>query len=115
ILKDSPIKKIEDLKGKIVATNAVGSAVDVALRAMLRKHGLEDKRDYTIVEAAFPTMRPMLAEKKVDIIPAVLPFSFDPELRKIAQPLFIQRDAIGITQMIAWTARRPFLDKNRAA
>jgi sulfonate transport system substrate-binding protein len=115
VLKDGAIKKVEDLKGKVIATNAVGSAVDVAMRAMLRKHGLEDKRDYTVVEAAFPTMRAMLAEKKVDIIPAVLPFSLDPELRKIAQPLFIQRDAIGVTDMIVWTARKPFLDKNRAA
>jgi sulfonate transport system substrate-binding protein len=115
VLKDGPIHKVEDLKGKIVATNAMGSAVDVAMRAMLRKHGLEDKRDYTVVEAAFPTMRAMLAEKKVDIIPGVLPFSLDPELRKIAQPLFVQREAIGVTDMIVWVARKPFLDKNRAA
>jgi sulfonate transport system substrate-binding protein len=114
VLKDGPIHKVEDLKGKVVATNAMGSAVDVAMRAMLRKHGLEDKRDYTVVEAAFPTMRAMLAEKKVDIIPGVLPFSLDPELRKIAQPLFVQREAIGVTDMIVWAMRKPFLDKNRA-
>ena len=63
---------------------------------MLRKFGLEDKRDYTVVEAPFPTMRAMLAEKKVDLIPAVLPFSLDPELRKISRPLFISSDAIGV-------------------
>jgi sulfonate transport system substrate-binding protein len=115
VLKDGPIQKVEDLKGKVVASNAVGSAVDIAMRAMLRKHGLEDKRDYTVVEAPFPTMRAMLAEKKVMLIPAVLPFSLDPELRKIAQPLFVQRDAIGVTDMIVWSARKPFLDKNHAA
>jgi NitT/TauT family transport system substrate-binding protein len=115
VLKDGPIKKVEDLKGKVIATNAVGSAVDVAMRAMLHKHGLEDKRDYTVVEAPFPTMRAMLAEKKVDLIPGVLPFSLDPELRRIAQPLFVQREAVGITDMIVWAARKPFLDKNRAA
>ena len=114
VLTDGPIKKPEDLKGKVVATNAAGSAVDVATRAMLRKFGLEDKRDYTVVEAPFPTLRAMLAEKKVDIIPAVLPFALDPELRKIARPLFVQRDAIGVTQMIVWAARKPFIDKNRA-
>ncbi len=115
VLADGPIKKVEDLKGKVVATNAAGSAVDVAMRAMLRKFKLEDKRDYTVVEAPFPTMRAMLAEKKVDLIPGVLPFSLDPELRKISRPLFVQRDAIGVTQMIVWTARKPFIDKNRAA
>jgi NitT/TauT family transport system substrate-binding protein len=115
VLADGPIRKVEDLKGKVVATNAAGSAVDVATRAMLRKFGLEDKRDYTVVEAPFPAMRAMLAEKKVDIVPGVLPFSLDPELRKIARTLFVQRDAIGITQMIVWTARKPFIDRNRAA
>jgi sulfonate transport system substrate-binding protein len=115
VLKDGAIKKPEDLKGKVVATNAVGSAVDVATRAMLRKSGLEDKRDYTVIEAPFPTMRAMLAEKKVDLVPGVLPFSLDPELRKIATPLFRQSDAIGVTQMIVWTARKSFTDKNRAA
>jgi NitT/TauT family transport system substrate-binding protein len=114
-LKDGPIQKVQDLKGKVVATNAAGSAVDVAMKAMLRKAGLEDKRDYTVLEAPFPTMRAMLAEKKVDLIPAVLPFSLDPELKKIARPLFSQRDAIGVTEMIIWAARKPFLDKNRAA
>src|SRR5215471_17046399 len=89
VLADGPIQKIEDLKGKVIATNAAGSAVDVAMRAMLKKHGLEDKRDYTTVEAPFPTMRAMLAEKKVDLIPAVLPFSLDPEMRKTGRVLFL--------------------------
>jgi sulfonate transport system substrate-binding protein len=115
VLADGPIKKPEDLKGKVIGTNAAGSAVDVATRAMLRKFGLEDKRDYTVVESPFPTMRAMLAEKKVDLIPGVLPFSLDPELRKIARALYTQREAIGVTEMIVWTARKPFLDKNRAA
>jgi sulfonate transport system substrate-binding protein len=115
VLADGPIKKVEDLKGKVVMSNAAGSAIDVAMRAMLRKHGLEDKRDYTVVESPFPTMRAMLSEKKVDMIPAVVPFSYDPELRKISRTLFVQRDAIGVTDMIVWTARKPFLDKNKAA
>ena len=115
VLKDSPIQKVEDLKGKVVATNAAGSAVDVAMKAMLHKHGLEPNRDYTVIEAPFPAMKAMLAEHKVDIIPAVVPFSYDPELRNMARDLFVQKDAIGITDMIVWTARKPFIDKNRAA
>lgn len=115
VLADGPVKSVADLKGKVIATNAAGSAVDVATRAMLRKAGLEDKRDYTAVEAPFPAMRAMLAEKKVDMVPGVLPFSLDPELRKIARPIFLQRDAIGETEMLVWAVRKPFIDKNRAA
>ena len=100
VLNDGPIKKIEDLKGKIVATNSMGSGVDVAMRAMLHKHGLEANRDYTVIEAPFPAMRAMLAEKKADLITAVLPFALDPELKKIAQPLFDMREAIGRSQFV---------------
>jgi sulfonate transport system substrate-binding protein len=115
VLKDGPIKRVEDLKGKIVATNAVGAAVDVSMKAMLHRHGLEPNRDYTVVEAPFPAMRAMLAEKKVDLIPAVLPFSLDPELKRIATTLFTSRDAVGASQLIMFAARKPFIDSNRAA
>ena len=115
VLKDGTIHKVEDLKGKVIATNAAGSAIDIAMRAMLHKHGLEANRDYTMVEAPFPAMKAMLAEHKVDLIPAVLPFSYDPELHNIARDLFVQKDAIGVADMIVWTARKPFIDKNRAA
>jgi sulfonate transport system substrate-binding protein len=115
VLADGPIKKVEDLKGKVIATNAMGSAVDIASRAMLRKHGLEDKRDYTTVEAPFPTMKAMLKEKKADLIPSVPPFSHDPELKKLSRLLFTSKDAIGVSQFIVWAARKSFIDKNRAA
>jgi sulfonate transport system substrate-binding protein len=115
VLADGPIKKVEDLKGKVIATNAMGSAVDIGSRAMLKKHGLEDKRDYTTVEAPFPTMKAMLKEKKADLIPSVPPFNFDPELKQISRPLFDSKDAIGVSQFIIWAARKSFIDKNRAA
>ena len=69
VLTDGPIKKVEDLKGKVVGTVAPGAAVDVAIRMMLKKHGLEDKRDYVMLEAPLPTMRAMLSEKKVGTRP----------------------------------------------
>jgi NitT/TauT family transport system substrate-binding protein len=115
VLADSPIKKVEDLKGKVIATNSLGSAVDIVSRAMLKKHGLEDKRDYTTVEAPFPTMKVMLKEKKADLIPSVPPFSFDPELKQASRVLFTSKEAIGISQFIVWAARKSFIDKNRAA
>jgi sulfonate transport system substrate-binding protein len=115
VLADGPIKTVEEIKGKAVATNAAGSAVDIAMRAMLRKHGLEDRRDFSVVEAPFPTMRAMLAEKKVVLVPAVVPFALDPAFRQVARPLFTTKDAVGITQFSMWVARKSFIDKNRAA
>jgi sulfonate transport system substrate-binding protein len=115
VLKDGPVKTVADLKGKVLATNAMGSAVDIAMRAMLRKSGLEANKDYTIVEAPFPAMKAVLSEKKADLISAVPPFSLDPELRGMSNTLFTQKEAFGITQLTMWTARTGFIEKNRAA
>jgi sulfonate transport system substrate-binding protein len=115
VLTDGPIKQIEDLKGKVVAINSAGAGVDVAMRAMLRKHGLEANRDYTIIEAPFPGMKSMLMEKKVDLISAVLPFMLDPELKKNARSLFDMKAAIGRSQFVMWSARKAFIDAHRAA
>ena len=115
VRKDSGINKVEDLKGKVIGTNGAGSAVDVAIRAMLKKHGLEDKRDYTMLEGPLPAMPAMLLEKKADLIPAVLPFALNPKLREEGKVLFEQKDILGVTQMISWNARKGFIDKNRAA
>jgi NitT/TauT family transport system substrate-binding protein len=112
---DSPIHKVEDLKGKVLATNAGGSAVDVAMRAVLHKAGLVENRDYTVVEAGFGAMKAMLGDRKVDLVPAVVPFSQDAELRKNARVLFSQKDAMGPSELGFWVARQGFLEKHRAA
>ena len=115
VLKDSPIKTIDDLKGKVIVSNGAGSAVDMAMRAMFKRHGLEDKKNVTFVEGAFPNMKAMLQEHKVDMITGVRPFTADPGLRAIARTLFTQREAIGRSEMIVDTARQGFLQQNRQA
>ena len=95
VLKDGPIKTLEDLKGKVIASNGAGSAVDIAMRSMLVKNGINPKGDVTIIEGAFPTMKAQLQEKKASLISSVRPFSADPELRAMARTLFTQQDAIG--------------------
>ena len=114
VRKDSPIRTVEDLKGKVLASNQAGSAVDVALRAMLAKHGLKDKRDLTIIEVRFPDQKAMLKEKKVDLITAVAPFGYDPELMAFDRSIFTQEEAVGRTQMIVQVARAGFIEKHRA-
>jgi NitT/TauT family transport system substrate-binding protein len=115
VRKDSPIQTVEDLKGKVVASNGIGSGVDISMRAVLAKHGLVDKREFTTVEVQFPNMRAVLAEGKADLIVATLPFTYDPEMEKIGRPLFHQRDAFGgPAELSFWTARAGFIEKNRA-
>src|SRR5215472_661037 len=114
VLKESPIRTIEDLKGKTVASNGIGGATDMGIRALLRQHGLEDKRDYTVVEAQFPSMRAMLEERKIDLVGVVPPFAYDPRLKESARVLFRMKDGLGTTQMIVIAARTGFLEPNRA-
>ena len=116
VLKDGPIKTVADLKGKVIADVGAGSAVDIAIRAMLKKHGLETPRDYTTIEAGFPNMEALLGEKKADLVAAVAPFNNAPSFTSIARPLFNGVDALGgPTQFVIWTAHKDFIAKHRAA
>jgi sulfonate transport system substrate-binding protein len=115
VRKDSPIRTVEDLKGKILASSGIGGAMDVPMRGMLKKHGLDDKKDVTIIEVSMPNHRAALADGKVDLISSPLPFSQDPGLRQMARTLFTQHEAAGTTQMIVWAARAGWLAQHRAA
>jgi len=66
VLKDSPIKTVTDLKGKKIGINAFASAVDLALRVMLKKNGIDPRRDVEIVEIAFPNIASAIREKRID-------------------------------------------------
>jgi len=112
---DSGINSVQDLKGKRLADNGIGGAIDMAMRRHLRKHGLEDKRDYTVTEVRFPNMGAMLHEKKVDLIGVLMPFAAGAKKKGPVKTLFTMKEAMGPSQMIFWSAREPFLSKNRPA
>lgn len=116
VLKDGPIKKITDLKGQILASVGPGTAVDIAMRAMLKKSGLQSPRDYTMVSAHFPSMKAMLLSKKAALVTMVPPFVNDKEFRAKAKPLFTNMEALGGTsQFIIFAAKDAWLKKNKAA
>ena len=116
VLKDGPVKAIKDLKGRVVAINVRGGGTDMALRAITRKDGFQEKRDYTELEVAFANMKAVLLDRKADLIGLGVPaMSTDPALREVATTLFTQRDSLGPTAQVIWVARSGFLEKNRAA
>jgi sulfonate transport system substrate-binding protein len=116
VRNDSGIKSVNDLKGKAVATNAIGSAADLGYQAELQKSGLRYPGDYTMIQVAFPNMSAVLLEGKVDVAPVILPFVLDPELNAKAHTLFAFKDAMGgVTELSVWMMRKPFMDANRAA
>jgi NitT/TauT family transport system substrate-binding protein len=115
VRNDSGIVKIEDLKGKVLATTGFGAASDIALRAMLTRHGLKPTKDVTIIQAAYANMPAILKDRKADLVTAIPPFAFDPDLTAISRTLFTGKDSMGPTEKIFWVARQDFLAGNRAA
>jgi sulfonate transport system substrate-binding protein len=114
VRNDGPTK-LEELKGKVLATNGQGSTVDIAMRMMMRKHGLNYPGDYTILEAPLPAQKALLLEHKADLIISLPPFCYDPELLKNARPLFTQKDALGVSELAIWAAKADVLKAKRAA
>ena len=115
VLKDSPIKKVEDLKGKVLVTNGIGGGLDMIMKAEMLKHGMIDKRDFSVIEIAFPNMKSVLEERKADLIPSTLPWSRDPAQAAMSRTLFTTSDAMGHVALSFWVAHQDFLEKNRAA
>ncbi len=66
VANDGPIKTVADVKGKRVATNAIGSEADLTMRATLRKHVRSS--DVTMVEANFANQPAMLEEGRSIIV-----------------------------------------------
>jgi NitT/TauT family transport system substrate-binding protein len=115
VLKDSGINKPEDIKGKRVASNAIGSASDTAMRRMLTRHGVGDK-DFNTIETAFGNMPAMLIQKKVDMV-VVLPqfMRLLKDHMNEVKTLFTLRDAVGAQQTIMWLARTEALKQHPEA
>jgi hypothetical protein len=61
---------------------------------MLRKHGLEDRRELTIIEAELPQQRAMLESHKVDLTSMTeLGFVKKIEVRKYADLSYVEAAA----------------------
>jgi sulfonate transport system substrate-binding protein len=114
-VRGSEIKKVGDLKGKVVAVNARGANIDSATHIVLRKFGLEEPRDYQIVEIRFPAMIAALESKRVDAAPMVPPFdrmaARNPEFKQ----LFSVGDAFGPVETLMFMAKAEYVAKYRAA
>jgi sulfonate transport system substrate-binding protein len=114
VLADGPIQMVEDVKGKRIATNAIGSASDAAMRTMFRKHGIKDS-DFTTVEANFANMPPMLESGKVELIGVLPQFAHGIIGNPKYKVLFTAHDAVGPTQAVMWAIRAEIVAAHRPA
>jgi ABC-type nitrate/sulfonate/bicarbonate transport system substrate-binding protein len=115
VLENSPIKTIEDLKGKVIAVNVYGGVSDISVEAMLRKRNLFARKDYTEIEVPLPDMSAVLFEHKADLVNSVHPFDLDPKFQAQTRALFTTPDAVGPFELGMLTARTGFIATHRAA
>lgn len=81
-----------DLRGRRVATPQVASTQDVALRALLRRHGLTPDRDVTVLPLGSTETRLLLARGEIDGAFAPEPFASELILTAGATLLLDERD-----------------------
>jgi NitT/TauT family transport system substrate-binding protein len=112
VMADGPLKTIDDVKGKRIATNTIGSASDSAMRAMFRKHKIQDA-DFTTIETSFSNMPAMLDGGKVDMIGVLPQFVKDMIGNPKYRVLFTARDAVGPTQAVMWAIRADVIAAHR--
>ncbi|HEV8016606.1 MAG TPA: ABC transporter substrate-binding protein [Stellaceae bacterium] len=115
VLENSPIKAIDDLKGKVIAVNVYGGVSDISVQAMLRKRNMFARKDYTEIEVPLPDMSAVLFEHKADLVNSVHPFDLDPKFQAQTRVLFTTPDAVGPFELGMLAARTGFIAEHRAA
>jgi NitT/TauT family transport system substrate-binding protein len=114
-VRKDEIKKIEDLKSKVIGVNARGSTIDAAVRTMLARHNMEDGKDYQVVELRFPAQLAALQSKRIDLAILLRPFDTEAAKDPSLKELFTMGDALGPSETITYVGRADFIAKNRAA
>ena len=71
---DSGINKVADLKGKTFGVNAIGGTLDMGVRIIAKRAGLNPDKDLTIVEARPPFLAGMVRDNKIQAATLFQPF-----------------------------------------
>ena len=109
------VSKTQDLKGKIIAVNALGSSIDAAVQAQLGRLGWKTGRDYQVAEVRFSAMLPALSSKRVDLAPLLTQFNLMAKKKGGFVQIFDMREALGATETLQWIGKAKWIAKNRAA
>ena len=111
---DSPIKKVEDLKGKTVGISIIGGGTHGPFALMLKKHGVDPDKDIKLVEVSFSLSEDALRAGRVDSTNFVQPFAARAEGKGGIRRLFALADVLPNIVHIVEACRKDFVDKNPA-
>lgn len=114
-VRKDEIQSVEDLRGKVLAVTARGANTDSALQIVMSRAGMQEPRDYQIVEVRHSAMLPSLESQRVDAVPLVPPFNREAAANEDLAPLFSVGDAFGPVETLMFTTTKDFLDQHRAA
>jgi ABC-type nitrate/sulfonate/bicarbonate transport system substrate-binding protein len=112
VKEDSPIKTIEDMKGKSVGTNVLGSGILGPMFLLLKKHGLDPEKDIRLVETGFPASEDAIRSGRVDVGVLNQPFAARAEAKGGLRKLFSLSDQQQNIVHIMDVCRKDFVDKN---
>jgi len=95
VRSDSGINKFADLKGKVFGVNAIGGTLDMGVRIMARKSGLNPETDLTVVEARPPFLAGMVRDNKIQAATLFQPFFQEAMAKGDLKVLYTTSDIFG--------------------
>jgi ABC-type nitrate/sulfonate/bicarbonate transport system substrate-binding protein len=112
VKEDSPIKKVEDLKGKTVGISIIGGGTQGPFNLMLKRHGIDPDKDIKLVEVSFSLSEDALRQGRVDSTNMNQPFAARAEAKGGIRKLFALEEAVPNIVHIVEACRKDFVDKN---
>jgi ABC-type nitrate/sulfonate/bicarbonate transport system substrate-binding protein len=109
---DSPIRKVEDLKGKTVGISIIGGGTQGPFNLMLKRHGVDPEKDIKLVEVSFSLSEDALRAGRVDSTNMNQPFAARAEAKGGIRKLFALDEALPNIVHIVEACRKDFVDKN---
>ena len=115
VRKDSGIDALADLKGKTVATVAIGSSTDYMQDYYIERHsGLKADRDYKKVEVPFGQMQETLLAGRIDMGVFPQPFYGLVNSTGDVKPMFRFTDQLDPFVQLMNGCRRDFIEEHEA-
>ena len=115
VRKDSPIKKLADLKGKTIAISGTHTQKTVAIQATLKRAGVQPT-DFSFIEMPYAAQVDALRGKQVEVVASLDPWTTIFRNSDFATVLaYDYLESLPEQPIGGWYARREFAGKNAEA